>query len=133
MAEAVAVPVGTDQIIKALDVLIEGGNVADAAAHDQGNAIAKLSHLTKLLDEVMALGSFSAPALVAQIKDLSSEEKAQIVSHFKAKLDLANDVLEAKIEAGLDLLIEVVTFAESGVALVKKVGAAFKPAEAVQA
>lgn len=111
---------GVDQIEKVLDVVLEAGNVAEKVLKEPGGAVAKLSHLTAMFDEVVALAGVSPAAVVAQFKDLDAEEKGKLFERLRVKLDLADDLLEAKIELGLALALEaeelvkkVIAFAQS--------------------
>lgn len=110
---------GTEQIKKVLDVVAEAGNVAEKVAKQEGSAVAKMTHLVKMSDELLQLASLNLPALKAEVADLSAAEKAELLEHVKAKFDLADDELEAKLEAGLalavkaaELVAEVVAFAK---------------------
>jgi N-acetylglucosamine-6-phosphate deacetylase len=94
---------GIDQILKAQNLAVEGGNVAEKVLSASG-AVAKFSALGALFDEIIALSSFNPAAALAQIKDLDDAEKAQLVAAFKEKFDIADDQVEAKIEAGVGLV-----------------------------
>ena len=41
---------------------------------------------------------------LAEFKDLDAKEAQQVTQHMKQRIDLDNKALEAKIEAGIDLL-----------------------------
>ena len=119
---------GTDQIKKVVDALVEAGNVAGLIAADKGNFLQRATYLMRLSDEAIGLASLDVKALRAQFADLDDQEKAELVAHAKDKFDLADDVLEAKIEAGFDLVEEVGVAIKANYDLVKKVAAFLKPA-----
>ncbi len=113
---------GTDQLIKVLDVIIEAGNVAPKVAA-AGNVVAKISAMLPITDELAALISLQPKLLKRQWADLDDSEKGLIKIHVKDKYDIEDDVLEAKIEEGLELVSEAVDFVSKAVAYVKT----FKP------
>lgn len=110
---------GIEQVKKVLNVLVEAGNVAEKMLNEKGGAVAKVTHLMKLTDEVVGLVGLNPTQLKAELADLDPAEKAELIAHAKEKFDLENDVLEGKIEAGLDLAIEAEAFIEKVVAFVK--------------
>jgi hypothetical protein len=97
-----------DQLIKALDFLIESGNVAAKVIADPAGGVARFAHITALFDEVLGLTGVTPAVVLAQLKDVDAVERAQILEHFKSKFDLADDALEAKIEQAVSLLDKIV-------------------------
>ncbi len=110
---------GIEQVKKVLDVVVEAGNVAEKIAKEEGSAVAKLTHLVKLSDELIQLTGLSVAKLKDELKDLDAAEKADLLAHVKAKFDLADDALEAKIEAGLDLALEAAGVVQKAIAFAK--------------
>jgi len=51
-----------------------------------------------------------AKQALAEIKDLSVEERAQLDAYIKAEFDISDDELEVKIEKGLALALHVAEF-----------------------
>lgn len=96
---------------KVLDVIWEGGNVAEDIAKAEGNTLQKLSPLMSLFDELMALPDVDWAEFKAERGEYDSEDWAAMVAHAKSKFDLDDDVLEAKIEEDLSLAKEGVEFA----------------------
>lgn len=47
----------------------------------------------------------AAPAVVSEWKAASAEERAALMSEVKSNFDIADDVLEQKVEAAADMLI----------------------------
>lgn len=109
----------TDQIEKLLLLVCEGGNVAEDIAKDKGGTLSKLSHLTALVDELMALGSLDLALFEKQITELDAEDKARLQQVLKAKFDLDDDVLEEKVETGLALVLEAGEFVTKTIAFVQ--------------
>ena len=52
----------------------------------------------------------ATPHLYQSIKDLNSDDKAELVTWAKNEFDLANDAVEKKIEDGLDLVLSITTY-----------------------
>ena len=111
---------GTKNIIKVIEMLAEGGNVAEKMLDSKGGTISKLSNLSSLFDEVMALTTLDANLLRNELKELDAADNAAILAAAKAKFDIDDDELEGKIEEGLDLIFElkemgakVMTYAKS--------------------
>lgn len=111
---------GVEQVKKVLDVVVEAGNVVEKIAKTEGNAVAKLTKLVALTDELLQLAGLDVAKLKAEIADLDPAEKALLLEHVKSKFDLEDDKLEAKLEAGLglaakagELVAEVVAFAKA--------------------
>ena len=68
---------------------------------------AKLTHGMLLFDELMAVAGVDFKLLDDEYKDLSQDEKNDIVIFLKAKFDIADDLLESKIEEAFALLLKV--------------------------
>lgn len=113
--------VGVEQIKKVLDLGIELANVLSVMKHG-GSIFA----FTRLMDEVSALGTLDFDAFKKEIMDISAEERLSLAAHVKAKLELQDKVVEAKIESGVDLVEDAVAVAESAVAFVNKVKVLFQ-------
>lgn len=107
-----------EQIIKVLDVIIEGGNVADKVAKAT-SVMTKVMAVVPMADELLRLLSLSPTVLKAEWSDLDAEEKAALKAHVNEKFDIADDDIEAKVELGLALVGEVVDFAAKASAYAK--------------
>ena len=118
MSEATAKKEGVDQIIKVLDVVVEGGNVADAVSK-QTTVIGKAMAVLPIADELLRLMSLSPMALKRQWKDLDDEEREMLRKHVNEKFDIADDALEAQLETGLDLVGDVIDCVDRAVAYAK--------------
>lgn len=110
---------GIEQVKKVLDVVTEAGNVAEKVMKEEGSAVAKLTHLIKMSDELIQLTSLDAAKLKKEIKDLDAAEKEALLAHVKAKFDLADDALEAKIESGLGLAMKAAELVSEAIAFAK--------------
>lgn len=99
--------------MKLLMLLVESGNVTEDIANDQGGTYSKLGHLSQMTDEIMAMSDFDAAAFRQEVADgYDSAEMAEFVEAFKTKFDLEDDVLEARIEHGLALVVKGLDYAE---------------------
>ena len=96
---------GIDQLEKIVDAAGEAINVVHKVSHGSG-VFAALA----IVDELSALGLVKKEVLMAQLKDLSTEERKSLLGALKTKVALSDKELEAKIESGIDCLDEVVDF-----------------------
>lgn len=95
---------GIENVGKALDVLAEGGNVAEDVLKAPDGFVAKVSPLTQMLDELMALATLDGKEFKLEIGEIDEADLADLKSRFKAKFDLVDDAVEELLEEGLDLL-----------------------------
>lgn len=102
--------VGIEQIKSVLMLILELGNVADYIGKHSEMGVTRFTKLTDLFDELVAMGQFDAAKLKAEYADLDEAEKAQLKLAIKEKFNIEDDKLEAKIEEGLDLVIEGYAF-----------------------
>lgn len=96
---------GVVQLEKIVEACGEVINVVHKITHGGG----VLSALA-LIDELSALKDLNGDALLQEVKDLSPEERKQLLGVLKAKVSLFDVDLENKIESGADCLNEVVEF-----------------------
>lgn len=96
--------IGIESLEKIVDAAAEGINVGHKMA--TGGGIFAAFNLT---DEIAALGTIPKGSVIAQLKDLSKEERAKLHLRFKGKLVLSDKELESRIEDGDDCLEEVVS------------------------
>lgn len=107
---------GTANIQKALDFIVELANVGDAMVQTPGSILEKATKAAALFDELLALTGLSMVELKKELGELDAGDKANVVSAFKQKFNISDDVAEARIESGLDLLIEGETFVRKVIA-----------------
>lgn len=110
---------GIDQIKKVLALILELGNVGDYIGKHPELGVAKFAKLTELFDELMAMGSFSVEEFKKQYADLDEAEIAELKLFMKEKFNIEDDVLEGKIEQGLDLFAEGFEFVQKVIAFGK--------------
>lgn len=122
----VAQKLGVDEIKKALKALCAVSEVAESVIVEQGGALKKLSHLVAIGDDVVSLLVVKWPQVVAELKDIDAVERQELLKSVAADLDLKNDNVEAAIEKGLEVAVEL------GEAVAKLIGFAktLKPAQA---
>ena len=109
---------GIEQITKVLDVIIEGGNVAEKVAAAT-SVMGKVMSIVPMADELLRLMSLSPVVLKSEYADLDEAEKQQLRDHINNKFDLSNDDLEARLELGLILVGEAVDLVNKAVAYAK--------------
>jgi len=109
-----------ENVEKVVVAIAAVGSVLEKFIAEQGGIVARLAHLMPLGGEAIALTSLQPAKLLAELKDLDDAEKAQLLTSFKAKFDLTNDEVEAKVEGALGLAVktealveEIIGFAKS--------------------
>jgi len=89
--------VGIDSTVLILETMLEIGTDISKALEDHKfsatEALAMVKHIPALLGMIKA-----APQLPAELKDLDSDEREQIVAHFAAKFELTDRDAEARVE-----------------------------------
>jgi hypothetical protein len=110
---------GIEQLKKVVLVIDKAANVADQMVNEKGGTIAKLSHLMGLSGALVGLAGCSASELKAEFADLDAAEKAELMQFAKDNFDIAEDAVEAKIKAGLDLAVEGEAFVEKLIKFIK--------------
>lgn len=98
-------PEPIDQLEKIVDAAGEAVNVVHAITHGGG-----VWMVFQLADELSAMSSVKGDAVLAQLKDVTPEERKSLLSRLKAKVSIGDKALEAKIESGVDCLNEVIEF-----------------------
>lgn len=68
--------------------------------------------LPGFVDELLEIPGIvnNREAIVAEFKDLTIDERAELLAYLKQEFDLADDVLESKIEKGLDIAFALLSF-----------------------
>src|SRR5690606_3908050 len=91
---------GVEQVGKVLDVVVEGGNIAEDVIKGQG-VLGKITPVGQILDELMALSTLDVAKLKLEAGEIDVADKAALVERFKAKFDLEDDHAESLVEEGL--------------------------------
>ena len=115
---------GVENSLKVLELLAEGGNVAEDMAQGSGSFLDKAKHLAKLTDELWALTGVSWGELAKELKELDGEDRQKLYDGFKVKFNLDNDVVEALVEDGVFLVSDYASLAKRTVAFAKRIKAA---------
>lgn len=97
---------GYDQILKGIDFIIELGNVIPKMIKAK-NWVSRLIIASSLGDELVGLIKIKPREFKAQWLDLTKEERNEILQHVVEKYDITDDNLEAHIEAGFAIAIEL--------------------------
>jgi len=97
---------GTESIKKCLLFLFATHNAFELAKAD---GKINLMDAPLAMDPMIKLFGFISEIkkLGPEVKDISVEEKAELKVFIKDNYDIADDVIEAKVEKALDLLVEV--------------------------
>lgn len=74
--------------------------------------------LTSLIDDLGAVKTVKKENILAEIKDLSPEEKGQLFVLAKQTIKVGQDELDKKIKSGLDLVDEAIEVGIHGVAVI---------------
>lgn len=87
--------------------LVEVGNVADKMGRAKGSA--RYMSIIDLADEAIMMSKVDMAKAKEELKLIKSDAglKASFLADVKEKLDLVDDVLEEKIEEGLELGIKI--------------------------
>lgn len=111
--------VSVENIEKIVVAVAAVGNVLEKFIAEQGGIVKRLSHLVSLGGEAIALTSLEPSKLAAEFKNIDDAEKAQLLASFKAKFDLSNDEVEAKVEGALGLAVKTESLVEEIVGFAK--------------
>jgi len=103
------------QATKAVILFLASLGAAVKSAQADGKI--DLADLPHLMGPIMSITPAIANAklLPAEFKDLSLEEKNEVVAFFKEKFDLPNDKTEALVEDAFDAVLVVLTFLQKHV------------------
>jgi len=112
---------GVENTVKVLDLLIEGGNIAEDIIKDNGSAFQKMAHLLQLTDELAGLSTFNASDFKLEVGELDSEDLSTLYERFKTKFDLADDHVEGLVEEGLGMVKEGYAFTKKIIDFANKV------------
>lgn len=109
--------IGIDNLQKVLKIVAHVGDVADKIGHETG--LQRWGHLTELLEDVVSIPGIKFSELKGEIADLDAGEKEQLLQDLKLELDLIDDNLEAVIEEGVAILVEVEQLVQRSIKLSK--------------
>lgn len=116
---------GIENLKKLASGIAALGPVVEEMEASSGNLISKLMLLTKLTGPAVELVNINYKELILEAKDLDASEKEEVFAHFKQEFNLADDAIEAKVEAVLGFGLKLESLVEEGIGLFKS----FKPAE----
>lgn len=107
---------GVDEVLKVLVTVVEAGNVVDKLLN--GGSVVAIFSLT---DEFAALATLDGAVFKAQVQELDADDRGKLVAALKAKLVLSDAKVEALIEEGVDLALDVVATLQKVLAFKAKV------------
>lgn len=99
---------GVKNFLKVSDLVFECGNVVGMALEDGKISTNDFGLVFNLIDEVSALSSVDWSELKNEVMDFDPSEVKEIEEHFKAKFDIPQDEIEAKVENIVDVVIKFV-------------------------
>lgn len=99
---------GIEKLKKAIGAVIGLGTTVTESLADDKISVAEWGKISfKSLSLVMALKDFKA--LKVEFKDLTEEEKEEIIAYVNENFDIPNDATEAMIEEAFAILLKFVT------------------------
>jgi hypothetical protein len=87
-------------LIPLVEFLMELGNVLESVIKDKNYAA-----FFSLTDELMAFQAVNWAEVIPELKDLSQDEKTELVNVASKKFDLKNDNFEFVIEEAISILL----------------------------
>lgn len=97
---------GIAQLIVLSNIFATIGTTVSDVLEDGKVNFSDISALMPLLGAFKDLTTLDLNAVVPQLADLSPTEVQELGRVFSEKFNIANDVLEAKVEAGLQILLK---------------------------
>lgn len=94
-------------ILNILLFIFEVGNIAFAIKDAQDKTWKRFLKLIDIADEAFGLVKTDYKLIKDEYIDLSIKEREQIKSTIKAKFDIADDLLEEKIEKAFEILFDL--------------------------
>ena len=97
---------GVSELKNVLGLGLSVGQLVEALADGVG-----ISDIAKLVGVVRkapsAIAALKSGKVLSELKDLDDTEKAELKAYVAAEFDLADDKIEAAIEAGLNVAIDL--------------------------
>lgn len=114
--------VGIENLKKLVTIGCEVVNVGSKILNGGG-----IWSLMSLINDVSVIKTLDKNAVLLEIKDLSVDERKELLELAKSTIHLTKPEIEAKVDQGLDLVneavdlgISAIALVESGIALVNK-------------
>jgi hypothetical protein len=89
-----------DNLIPLIEFLMELGNVIELVSKTKN-----FTHFFKLMDEVLAFQSVEWSNVIPELRDISQDEKNELIRIASKKFDLENDNIEFIIEEAINIII----------------------------
>lgn len=100
---------GIENLKKVLSFGCELINVGSKMVNGAG-----LWQLTSLIDDVAAIKNLKKEDLLAEVKDLSAEERAELLTLAKSSIKMTKEEIDKKVDQGLDLVNEAIDVGAEG-------------------
>lgn len=117
---------GIENLKKVLSFGCELINVGSKMVNGAG-----LWQLTSLIDDVAAIKSIKKEDLLAEVKDLSAEERAELLALAKSSIKMTKEEIDKKVDQGLDLVNEAVDVGAEGLKVFAEVKSIISRVEAL--
>lgn len=121
---------GTQNLGLVLDILAEGGNVAEKMIAEEGSFLSKAGNLMDLSDELFSLTRLDGAELKLETGELDATDIGDLNTRFQKKFDLKDDAVEGLVEEGLLLAQDAAVLVKRSIAFAGKIKAAKAPAPA---
>ncbi len=116
--------VGIENLKKVVTVGAEALNVGSKMMNGGG-----ILSLLSLIDEMAVIKSIDKALVVVEFQDLSKGEREELVALAKSKVVLQKKPVEAKIEDGLDLVMDCIDLAYVALEVVESAKKLFEKAK----
>lgn len=116
---------GIENLKRLLAVFCSFVMMGDKMGHEN-NWSSRMTHLFGFFPSLMDLGSIKWSELDDEVKDVSEDEKSELMLHLKEKFDLVDDKLESLVEEGLDFAAYVGGVVTKAIDYINKVKDYFK-------
>lgn len=110
---------GVENLKKIFKLVIDFSNVADKMGHEKEWA-ARAGHLFQLLPTLMGLPAVEWSKLGSEIKEMSVEERAEIIAYFRTELNLKDDELESAIEDCISIINDITSLVITAIKLANR-------------
>jgi hypothetical protein len=112
---------GIENLKKVFGLLAALANLGDDVGRDTSSA--RWGKLLGLIPVLGQVASLDIKAALAEFKDLDAVEKQALLAEIQADLNLADDKLEAAIEDGLAIIVDLESVVERSIGFVKNLKA----------
>ncbi len=95
------------ELVKLVSAIGDVASIADTVFADGVVNVGDIGRLPALLRSLKEFADVGYADLIPEVTDLTADEAAQVEAAFKQHFNLSNDTLEANIESGADIVVQV--------------------------